>query len=265
MDCLSYRRTFSLERQAFSQVARQVAEGSGWTTSTATDTRRACPRGMKALSCDAKLAGSKSPRKEKARFCRVVFFCRRLCDANIEVSPQPRQLSLRASPASRESELEGLQVLQAGLRLGVQRDGDRRRADFVPGQNVLDILLLETLRQSFELLEGHALAQLDRIIGAAHFSHLLCRVLLEARLAALGPRMGAAGSFGLLPHVLEKGIGLVFHLGRHRRAPVASYGLLGPGPLSLYSDTHTELLWACFSQPCSWGLRRPRRSGSAQP
>lgn len=113
MDCLSYRRTFSLERQAFSQVARQVAEGSGWTTSTATDTRRACPRGMKALSCDAKLAGSKSPRKEKARFCRVVFFCRRLCDANIEVSPQPRQLSLRASPASRESELEGLQVLQA--------------------------------------------------------------------------------------------------------------------------------------------------------
>lgn len=73
MDYLNYQRLFSLERQGFSQVARQVAEGSGWTTSTTTDMRRACPRGMKALSYDAKLAGAKSPQKEKARFCRVVF------------------------------------------------------------------------------------------------------------------------------------------------------------------------------------------------
>jgi len=73
MDYLNYQRLFSLVNQGLSSVAGSVAEGSGSTTSTATETRRSCPSGTKALICFTKLAALKAPEKQNEKFSKVIF------------------------------------------------------------------------------------------------------------------------------------------------------------------------------------------------
>lgn len=170
-----YQIAKSLVNQGLSSVAGSVAEGSGSTTSTATETRRSCPSGTKALICFTKLAALKAPEKQNEKFSKVIF-CRHI-RADTVVLSESLEVVLRRLKTSLEGKASLAQVNADRTGVRTHKLGKCRRPDAVLVDNVLHVALLQALRKGFELCVGDTLFQVERVGRTAHFSHLLCRVL----------------------------------------------------------------------------------------
>lgn len=166
----------SLVNQGLSSVAGSVAESSGSTTSTATETRRSCPSGTKALICFTKLAALNVPEKQKEKFSKVIFFCRRIC-ADTVVLSESLEVALRRLKTSLEGKASLAQVNADRTGVRAHKLGKCRRPDAVLVDNVLHVALLQALRKGLKLCVCDTLFQVERVSRTAHFSHLLCRVL----------------------------------------------------------------------------------------
>lgn len=149
----------SLVNQGLSSVAGSVAEGSGSTTSTATETRRSCPSGTKALICFTKLAALKAPEKQNEKFSKVIF-CRRI-RADTVVLSESLEVVLRRLKTSLEGKASLAQVNADRTGVRAHKLGERRRPDAVLVDNVLYIALLQALRKGFELCVGDTLFKLS--------------------------------------------------------------------------------------------------------
>lgn len=165
-----YQIAKSLANQGLSSVAGSVAESLGSTTSTATETRRSCPSGTKALICFTKLAALKTPEKQNEKFSKAIF-CWRI-RADTAVLSESLEVVLRRLKTSFEGKASLAQVNADRTGVRAHKFGKRRRPDVVLVNDVLHIALLQALGKGLELCVGDTLLQIERVGRTTHFSHL---------------------------------------------------------------------------------------------